>query len=89
MNTIEQTNAHIMQTYGRSDVVLDNASGATVHDADGKTYIDFGSGIGTASLGYCNQAWADAVCEQVRKLPPSDIIAPKWSGSGLPSAFTK
>ncbi len=68
MNTIEQTNAHIMSTYGRSDVVLDNGTGATIHDTDGKTYIDFGSGIGTASLGYCNQAWADAVCEQVRKI---------------------
>ena len=68
MNTIEQTNAHIMQTYGRSDVVLDNGTGATIHDAGGKTFIDFGSGIGTASLGYCNQAWADAVCEQVRKI---------------------
>ena len=67
-NIIETTNAHIMPTYGRSDVVLDNGSGATVRDADGKTYIDFGSGIGTASLGYCNQAWADAVCEQVRKI---------------------
>ena len=68
MNTIEKTNSHIMPTYGRSEVVLDNGTGATIHDADGKTYIDFGSGIGTASLGYCNQAWADAVCEQVRKI---------------------
>ena len=68
MNTIEQTNAHIMPTYGRSDVVLDHGSGATILDADGKTYIDFGSGIGTSSLGYCNAAWADAVCAQVRKV---------------------
>lgn len=67
-NTIETTNAHIMATYGRSDVVLDNAAGATIRDENGKTYIDFGSGIGTASLGYCNEAWADAVCEQVRKI---------------------
>ncbi len=67
-NTIETTNAHIMPTYGRSEVVLDHGTGATVQDADGKTYIDFGSGIGTTSLGYCNQAWADAVCEQVRKI---------------------
>ena len=57
-----------MPTYGRSEVVLDNGAGATIRDENGKSYIDFGSGIGTASLGYCNQAWADAVCEQVRKI---------------------
>lgn len=67
-NIIESTNAHIMATYGRSEVVLDNGKGASICDAEGKTFIDFGSGIGTASLGYGNQAWADAVCEQVRKL---------------------
>ena len=68
MNTIEQTNAHIMPTYGRNDVVLDHGSGAVLQDTDGKSYIDFGSGIGTSSLGYCNEAWADAVCAQVRKV---------------------
>lgn len=68
MNTIEQTNAHIMPTYGRSDVVLDHGSGAVIQDAGGKSYIDFGSGIGTSSLGYCNEAWVDAVCAQVRKI---------------------
>ncbi len=67
-NVIEQTNEHIMGTYARSSVVLDHGTGATVQDETGKTYIDFGSGIGTTSLGYCDQAWADAVCEQVRKV---------------------
>lgn len=68
MNTIEQTNVHIMSTYGRSDVVIDHGSGAAYQDANGKTYIDFGSGIGTNSLGCSNEAWADAVCAQVRKV---------------------
>ena len=67
-NVIEQTNEHIMGTYARSSVVLDHGIGATVQDETGKTYIDFGSGIGTTSLGYCDQAWADAVCAQVRKV---------------------
>lgn len=34
-------------------------------------YIDFGSGIGTNSLGYCDEKWADAVCAQVRTLQHS------------------
>ena len=67
-NVIEQTNEHIMGTYARSSVVLDHGIGATVQDETGKTYIDFGSGIGTTSLGYCDEAWADAVCAQVRKV---------------------
>lgn len=68
MHTIEQTNAHIMATYGRNAVVIDHGSSASFQDTDGKTYIDFGSGIGTNSLGCCNEAWADAVCAQVRKV---------------------
>lgn len=69
MNTIiETTDKFIMGTYGRSQVVLDHGSGSSCVDADGKQYIDFGSGIGTSSLGFCNQAWADAVCRQANSL---------------------
>ncbi len=68
MSIIEQTQEHIMSTYGRSPVVLAHGSGAVCEDAQQKRYIDFGSGIGTTSLGYCDAAWADAVCAQVRAL---------------------
>ncbi len=68
MSTIEQTKQHIMSTYGRNEVVIVNGHGATCYDAEGKKYIDFGSGIGTTSLGYCNDAWAEAVCTQVKKV---------------------
>ena len=68
MNIIEQTQEHIMSTYGRSAVVLKQGSGAVCEDAEQKRYIDFGSGIGTTSLGFCDEEWADAVCAQVRTL---------------------
>lgn len=68
MNSIEQTQKHIMSTYGRSPVVLKQGNGAVCEDSAHKRYIDFGSGIGTNSLGYCDEAWADAVCAQVRTL---------------------
>ena len=68
MNTIEQFNSHVMQTYGRFDVVMEGCGGVTAHDENGKEYIDFGSGIGTNSLGYCDEKWADAVCAQVRSV---------------------
>lgn len=66
MNTIEKFNEHVMGTYGRYPLVLEKGEGRTATDEDGKTYIDFGSGIGTNSLGYCDKEWADAVCAQAR-----------------------
>ncbi len=68
MDIMEQSDSYIMPTYGRNPVVVDHGMNATCYDADGKKFIDFGSGIGVTSLGYCNQIWADAVCEQVKKL---------------------
>ena len=68
MNTIDKFNEHVMGTYGRYSLVMESGSGETATDENGKKYIDFGSGIGTNSLGYCNDDWADAVCEQVRKI---------------------
>ncbi|WP_028505744.1 acetylornithine/succinylornithine family transaminase [Ruminococcus sp. FC2018] len=68
MDTIEKFNRHVMSTYGRLDIVLDKGQQQTATAEDGKQYIDFGSGIGTNSLGYCDKDWADAVCAQVRSI---------------------
>lgn len=68
MSTIEKFNEHIMPTYGRFDVVMEKGEKETAVDENGKEYIDFGSGIGTNSLGFCDKEWADAVCAQVRSI---------------------
>ncbi|MBQ4165042.1 MAG: aspartate aminotransferase family protein [Oscillospiraceae bacterium] len=68
MSTIEQFNKYVMPSYGRYDLVLDKGEGELATDENGKQYIDFGSGIGTNSLGYCNEAWVKAVCEQAHKI---------------------
>jgi len=68
MSTIDKFNEHIMQSYGRYPMVMEQGQGRRCKDEDGKEYIDFGSGIGTNSLGYCDEKWADAVCAQVRTL---------------------
>lgn len=68
MSTIEQFNKYVMPSYGRYDLVLDKGEGRQAVDEDGKRYIDFGSGIGTNSLGYCNEDWVEAVCEQAHKI---------------------
>ena len=68
MNTIEKFNNHVMHSYGRYDLVLEKGENRTAVDENGKEYIDFGSGIGTNSLGFCDEDWADAVCAQVRTI---------------------
>lgn len=68
MNTIEQFNSHVMGTYGRFDAVMESGKDRTCVDENGKEYIDFGSGIGTNSLGFCNDKWVEAVCDQVKKI---------------------
>ncbi len=68
MNTIDNFNKHVMASYGRFDLVLEKGEGRTAEAEDGKTYIDFGSGIGTNSLGYCNDKWVEAVCAQAHAI---------------------
>lgn len=71
MTTIEEFNEHIMSTYGRFDTVLESGSDSTAVDENGKEYIDFGSGIGTNSLGYCNDEWVEAICNQAKTIQHS------------------
>jgi len=59
---------YVMGTYGRYPVVLVEGKGSTLKDADGKTYIDFTSGIGVNSLGIANDNWVAAVYSQLNKI---------------------
>ncbi|MBR1750152.1 MAG: aspartate aminotransferase family protein [Ruminococcus sp.] len=68
MSTIDKFNSHVMPSYGRFDLVVESGEGRTARDENGKTYIDFGSGIGTNSLGFCNEKWVEAVCAQVKTI---------------------
>ncbi len=68
MTTIEKFDDNVMHTYGRFGVVLDKGEQRNCIDENGKSYIDFGSGIGVNSLGFCDKDWADAVCSQVRSV---------------------
>lgn len=68
MGTIEQFNKYVMHSYGRYDLVLDKGKDVTADDENGKEYIDFGSGIGTNSLGFCNDEWVEAICSQAKSI---------------------
>ncbi|MEG2622710.1 MAG: aspartate aminotransferase family protein [Clostridia bacterium] len=60
--------ANLAQTYKRRPVVIDHGLGARCVDVEGKSYIDFTSGIGVNALGYCDPGWVDAVTRQLHKL---------------------
>ena len=68
MNTIQATDRYTMKAFGRIPLVEAQGHNCTCTDENGKTYIDMGSGIGCNVLGWCNDAWTEAVCNQVRKL---------------------
>ena len=59
---------YMMHAYGRFNTALVKGKGASVWDSEGKEYIDFTSGIGVNSLGYCDDGWVKAVSEQAATL---------------------
>lgn len=56
---------YVAQTYGRFPVAIEKGKGAVCTDFDGKEYIDFSSGIGVNSLGFCDDGWIKAVTNQL------------------------
>lgn len=59
---------YIMQTYGRLDIAPVEGRSATMIDADGREFIDFTSGIGVNSLGWCDEGWIRAVSDQLASI---------------------
>lgn len=64
---IEYDNNFIMNTYGRLDLVPASGKGAVLTDYDGREFVDFTSGIGVNSLGWCDEGWKAAVSEQINR----------------------
>jgi len=54
--------------YQRYPTAMISGSGCELVDADGKTYLDFLSGIAVCSLGHCHPAVTEAICSQAAKL---------------------
>ena len=65
---IQLDKQYIMNTYARNDLLLVGGRNATVYDIDGGSYIDFTSGIGVNSLGFCDERWCTEVTKQVMSL---------------------
>ncbi len=48
-------------------VVVDTASGTTVTDVDGNTFLDFIGGIAVGALGHSHPTWVDAIQKQAAR----------------------
>ena len=67
-NIISLDQEYVAGTYGRFPLELVSGKGSIMTAADGKQYIDMGSGIGVTSFGIADEAWLEAVTAQAGKL---------------------
>lgn len=75
MSNIQQIdNTYIAHTYARFPVQLVKGKGSLVWDENGREYIDLGSGIAVNGFGISDDAWLEAVTEQLKKLPHSSNL---------------
>ena len=65
---IKRDNEYVLHTYARNPIVLEKGHGLYAEGPEGQKYLDFTSGIGVNSLGYCDMTWAEAVSGQAHKL---------------------
>jgi acetylornithine/N-succinyldiaminopimelate aminotransferase len=57
-----------MPTYNRADLAFERGEGARLWTADGRRFLDFGSGIATSSLGHNHPHLVRAICDQAAKV---------------------
>jgi acetylornithine/N-succinyldiaminopimelate aminotransferase len=58
----------LMPTYNRADLAFERGEGAWLWTVDGRRFLDFGSGIATASIGHGNPHLAQAIADQAGKV---------------------
>lgn len=65
---IDTAEQELLHTYNRFSIVLDHGEGVYLYDTDKKAYLDFAAGIAVCALGYSNEAYKNALKDQVDKL---------------------
>ncbi len=65
---IQEGDAVLMGNYARFPLVLAAGRGATVTDADGKSYLDFTAGIAVNALGHADAGLVKAIADQAERL---------------------
>lgn len=67
-NLIEKDGLYVANTYARFPVEIIGGKGSLYYSADGKEYIDMGSGIGVTAFGLSDDEWVNAVTVQLQKI---------------------
>ncbi|MBE6778775.1 MAG: acetylornithine/succinylornithine family transaminase [Ruminococcaceae bacterium] len=68
MSIIDIDKTYIAGTYNRFPVEIVRGKGSEVWDANGKRYIDMGSGIGVTAFGIADEGWQAAVTAQLAQV---------------------
>jgi acetylornithine/N-succinyldiaminopimelate aminotransferase len=68
MNIKQLDQSYIAPTYARFPLNLVSGAGSLVQDDAGKEYIDLGTGIAVNTFGLCDDAWVQAVTQQLHTL---------------------
>ena len=68
MNVFETDKKYVANTYKRFPVEIVSGKGSIALSADGKEYIDMGSGIGVTSFGIADEKWQAAIIDQISKV---------------------
>ena len=69
MSTIfEDDKSYVANTYARFPVAITEGKGSLCRDAEGKEYIDLGSGIAVNIFGFADPGWVSAVTRQLQTL---------------------
>ncbi|MBL6076513.1 aspartate aminotransferase family protein [Belnapia sp. T18] len=58
----------LMPTYNRADLAFERGEGAWLWTGDGRRFLDFGSGIATASIGHAHPHLVQAIAEQAARV---------------------
>jgi acetylornithine aminotransferase len=68
MNIQELDKKYVLPTYARAEVEFVSGKNATLKDSEGKSYVDFTSGIGVVSVGHANERVNGAICKQLSNI---------------------
>ena len=65
---IKAAEENLIHVYNRFPIALERGEGVYLYDTNGKKYLDFAAGIAVCALGYSNEAYKNALKDQVDKL---------------------
>ena len=88
-NTQTLDKTYIANTYARFPVELVSGKGSLLKGADGKDYIDMGSGIAVNGFGAADDLWMQAVIDQLGKIPHASNLYYTEPGAKLAEMLCK